>query len=73
MSTLLFLLFNCAVAFVAYWSWRNDQTTDGTTTGLLALRDPIDRQALNATPVAKQKMRVALLNPSMSFRGKKRQ
>jgi hypothetical protein len=71
MSTLLFLLFNCAVAFVAYWSRQNDQTADGKTTGLLAMRNPTDRQAF--VPVAKPKAkRIAFLNPSMSFRGKGR-
>jgi hypothetical protein len=71
MSTLLFLVFNCAVAFVAYWSKQNDRIADGKTTGLLAMRAPIDGRAIAAVAKPKGK-RVAFLNPSMSFRGKGR-
>jgi hypothetical protein len=73
LSTLLFLLFNCAVAFVAYWSYRNDKLADGTTVGLLAMRNPTERQASDAEPAVQKKRKpVALLKPSMSFRGTRR-
>jgi hypothetical protein len=73
MSTLIFLLFNCAIAFVAYWSKQNDPLAEGTTIGLLAMRNPTVRQALTAAPTTKAKAtRVALHKPSMSFRSKGR-
>lgn len=73
MSTLLFLLFNCAVAFVAYWSYQNDKILDGTTIGWLAMRNPSERRASEAEPVARTKRKhVALLKPSMSFRTTRR-
>jgi hypothetical protein len=73
MNTLLFLLFNCAVAFVAYWSYQNDKRSDGTTAGLLAMRNPPERPAGEAEPAARTRRRpVALLTPSMSFRRTRR-
>lgn len=73
MSTLLFLLFNCAVVFVAYWSMQNDQTADGKTVGLLAMLNPSGRQAPAAEPKTTEKTkRTGLITPSMSFRAKRR-
>jgi hypothetical protein len=75
MSTLLFLLFNCAIAFVAYWSHQNDKMADGTTIGLLAMRNPIERQANAKAPAPKKKKTLkpaGLLTPSMSFRSTRR-